>query len=183
MAVLRRTLPLAAALASVLWAREARSQDQRFGETEVKAVFLLNFARFVEWPPEVFSDAAAPVMIGVLGNDPFGDILDKAVEGETLGGRSFSVNRFRSLKEIKPCHVLYVSSSGKKDLSRILERLKNAKVLTVGETERFTKMGGMIGFLLEENKVRFEINQNVAEQAGLKISSRLLRLAKGSRTR
>lgn len=179
-----RLLLLAALLAAALPAPEARAQEPRASAAEVRAVFLLNFTKFVAWPSEVFVGTAAPVVIGVLGPDPFGAVLDAAVAGETVGGRPLRVARFAGLEDLKPCHVLYISGAEGGDLPRFLERLKGSPVLTVGEeSRRFTARGGMIGFLLEQDEVHFDINQKAAEAAGLKVSSRLLRLASGRRGR
>jgi hypothetical protein len=168
------------ALASAL---APAARGQAYPETEVKAVFLLNFAKFVEWPPEAFSGAAAPVVIGVLGEDPFGPTLDRVLEGESLNGRAFRVERYASLDELRPCHVLYVSPPAADDLPAVVKRLKGARTLTVGETERFARGGGVIGFVVKEGRVRFVIDRRAAENAGLKISSRLLSIAEVPRQR
>lgn len=179
-----RLLPLAALLAAALPAQEALASEPQASAAEVRAVFLLNFTKFVEWPPEVFVDTAAPVTLGVLGEDPVAELLEAAVAGETVGGRALTVRRFSSLDGLKPCHVLYIAPSSWRDLPAVLARLEGSRTLTVGEeSERFTKKGGMIGFLLERDQVRFDINQKAAEAAGLKVSSRLLRLASGRRAR
>lgn len=184
MAVLRRALLLAAVFAAAFPPGEARAQEPRPTAAEVRAVFLLNFTKFVEWPPEVFVGTAAPVVIGVLGPDPFGAVLDGAVAGETVGGRPLAVKRFAGLEDLGPCQVLYISGAAAGGLPRLLERLNGSPVLTVGEEgRRFTARGGMIGFLLEQDEVHFNINQKAAEAAGLKVSSRLLRLSSGRRAR
>lgn len=150
-------------------------------EYEVKAEFLSLFAQFVKWPPEAFHDTNAPLVIGVLGNDPFGEALDKAVKKEdAVGGRKLVVQRSRDVRELKACHVLFVSTSEKGRLDQILSVVTGSGggVLTVGETDGFARRGGIINLFLQDNKVRFEINTDAANRSGLKISSQLLSLAK-----
>lgn len=184
MTFLGRALVLAAAFAAAVTPREARAQARQASPAEVKAVFLFNFAKFVEWPPEVFADTATPVTLGVLGQDLVAELLEVVVAGETVGGRALSVRRFAGLDDLKPCHVLYLPPSSRRDLTAALDRLAGSRTLTVGEENlRFTKKGGMIGFILEGGQVRFDINQKAAEAAGLRVSSRLLRLARGGRSR
>lgn len=149
-----------------------------FQEYEVKAAFLYNFVRFVDWPASAFADAGAAVTIGVLGDDPFGELLEQAVTNETVKGRKFVVRRFHDVESVGSCHVLFVSKSEKNRLPFILQRLRDAPILTVGETEGFAAKGGIVNFFIERNKVRFEINQQSALQRGLKISSQLLCLGR-----
>jgi hypothetical protein len=146
-------------------------------EYEVKAAFLYNFAKFVEWPAEVFQETGAVIIIGVLGEDPFGTSLE-TIEGKTIEGRKVVTKRFRSARDAQVSHILFISSSEKDRLAEVVKSLKGIRVLTVGETERFVEVGGIINLYIESNKVRFEINVDSAERAGLKISSRLLGLAK-----
>lgn len=180
MAILARRFLLAAAV--LLSAQAVGAQGSRFKEAEVKAVFLLNFAKFVEWPPEAFAGPQAPIVIGVLGADPFGEILDRTIAAESVNGRPVAVKRFESIADLEPCHVLYISSSEKARLPEILAQLETAKVLTVGDMKRFARRGGAINFVSEQNKIRFEINKKAADRAGLKISSQLLKLARMVRT-
>lgn len=147
-------------------------------EYEVKAAFLYNFARFVEWPARAFPDAAAPVVIGIVGDDPFGDALDKAVSGRTVHNRPIVVKRLSESDDLKGCHVLFVAASDERRRLAVLSRVEAASVLTVGEVGGFSRAGGIIGFYLDQQKVRFEINVRAAERAGLSISSLLLSLAR-----
>lgn len=147
-------------------------------EYQVKAAFLYNFAKFVEWPTEAFSDTTTPIIIGILGDDPFESDLDQIVKGKRVNGREFVIKRFKELEDLEICHILFISTSEHKNLSKITRTLKNSGVLTVSEMKEFTKMGGIINFILEENKVRFEINVDAAEREGLKLSSQLLKLAR-----
>ena len=146
-------------------------------EYQLKALFLLNFTQFVEWPATAFPDAGAPIVIGVLGNDPFGDVLDAVIRGETVKGRPLIVKRSRQIEELKSCHVLFISQSEKERIPAILAGLNEAPVLLVSEVEGFSRRGGIIGFCLHANKVRFEINAEAAKSRGLKISSQLLQLS------
>ena len=175
MALLRRALLLFLAFAGLAAAQEAPPL-----EYELKAAFLYNFVKFVEWPPEAFAGARSPLTICVYGEDPFGASLDGVVRGESLGERSLLVQRPETLEELRDCHVLFVSHSERQRMPEILARVEGAPVLTVGDTDGFLRAGGMINFVLEENKVRFLINQAAAERSGLRISSKLLRLAKGT---
>lgn len=143
-------------------------------EYQVKAVLLFNFAKFVEWPAGALA-AGAPITIGVLGQDPFGEVLDQAVKGKTVNGRTLEVKRFAGAPG--PCQILFISASEKDRLAQILESLKSASVLTVSETEGFAKTGGMVNFTLDGGKVRFELNPDNAEGAGLKVSPELLKSA------
>ncbi len=146
-------------------------------EYQVKAVFLFNFAKYIEWPATT-TKSQEPIAIGVLGEDPFGDLLEKAIVGKTVNGRRLIILRITQVHEARDCQILFISSSERQRLRHLLDTLKGSSVLTVGDTEGFAQLGGMINFTLEENRVRFEINQDAAEKAGLKISSRLLSLAK-----
>jgi uncharacterized protein DUF4154 len=148
-------------------------------EYPVKAAFLFNFARFVSWPADALA-SSSQVAICVLGADPFGDALDEAVAGKRVEGRPLKVRRFAGLEELEPCPVLFVSASEERHLPAILERLKGAPVLTVGNSAEFARRGGVIGFYLEGNKVRFEIDPAAAGRVGLKVSAKLLSVARVS---
>ncbi len=146
-------------------------------EYQIKAAFLYNFAKFIEWPPEAFPSPNAAINLCVLGEDPFGDDLEQTIQGKLINGRAVVVQRFKGMQGLDGCHVLFVSMSEQQHLAQILESLKGRSVLTVGETERFAAVGGMINFTMQDNKVRFEINVDVTQRAGLKLSSQLLKLA------
>jgi hypothetical protein len=147
-------------------------------EYQVKAAFLYNFAKFVEWPADAFETAGDSVILCVVGTDPFGDSLDSVVRGESVSGRRLVVHRTRDLDEIRGCHVVFVPRSERSRQERILGSLRNRGVLSVGEADGFLNGGGIIRFILEQNKVRFDINLEAAESSGLKLSSKLLRLAR-----
>jgi hypothetical protein len=147
-------------------------------EYQVKAAFLYNFAKFVEWPAEALDNGHTPMSLCVVGEDPFGDILEQTVQDKTVNGRPLAIKRLKAGPELRACHILFISSSEKKRLGQIIEAIRGASVLTVSETEGFIHQGPIINFIIEENKVRFEINLTSAERARLKISSKLLTLAK-----
>lgn len=167
-----------AALLFIGWAGRVLGQTSASSEYQVKAAFLFHFAQFVEWPPETFKDATSPVTYCTAGADPFHGVLEAGLDRKTIGGRPIRVLHFKQAQEIQGCQVLFVGTQEKKFISTILANVRATPVLTVGESENFARQGGMIGFFLEDNKVRFEINLDAAEQAKLKISARLLTLAK-----
>jgi YfiR/HmsC-like len=150
-------------------------------EYQIKAGFLLNFIRFVDWPVEVFADDNGMIVIGVIGDDPFGSVLDEIVSGKTIGGRGLEVRRLKWGQDLKACHLLFVSTSERKRVVQLIDSLKGASVLTVGEMPQFNQQGGIINFVMEANRVRFEINVPMADRARLRISSKLLALAKTTR--
>lgn len=150
---------------------------QAFREYEVKAVFLFNFAQFVEWPAEAFPAATTPFVIGVLGEDPFGALLDATVAEETLNGRPFIVRRFRAPEEIETCHILFVSRSEAGNLERIMPALAGRNILTVSDSEDFARAGGMIALVTANNRIRLQINMEAANTGMLTLSSKLLRPA------
>ncbi|MFZ5496058.1 MAG: YfiR family protein [Verrucomicrobiota bacterium] len=155
----------------------AHAQPPPAQEYRIKAVFLFNFAQFVEWPPEVFPGPESPLVIGVLGRDPFGALLDEAVQGEATGTHPLAVRRFRRVDDIGMCHVLFISESEAPRLERILAGLQGRSILTVGDAEDFAQRGVMIRFFKDKNRIRLRINLEAARAARLTISSRLLRPA------
>jgi YfiR/HmsC-like len=144
-------------------------------EYQVKAAYLYNFAKFVDWPA-TSADAGKPFVIGVLGRDPFGRVLDETVEGKTVRGRAVAVRRVASPAEARECDEIFIGEI--RHLPEILQALRGRSVLIVGETVDFVLEGGMIGLVKEDNKVRFEVNTTAAEKARLRVSSQLLRLAR-----
>ena len=146
-------------------------------EYEIKAAFLYNFAKFVEWPPSAFSDPRQSLVVCVFGRDPFGHALEDALSGKSIGNRPVTLGRARQLADLAGCHVVFVSAAESPRLMEITNGLHGHSVLLVGETEGFASAGGTIQFVLDQNRVRFAINPDAANRAGLKISSRLLALA------
>lgn len=147
-------------------------------EYQVKAAFLYNFAKFVKWPENAFSDTNSPIVIGILGEDPFGPSLDLAVQGKTINGHPLIVRTVGNINEAAgACQVLFVCKKPKRNLVQLIAALRHAGILTVGDTEHFIDAGGMINFVSDDSKVRFEINDLEARRAGLTISSKLLSVA------
>lgn len=147
-------------------------------EYEVKAAYLYNFAKFVEWPAEAQVGAAEPFVIAVLGEDPFGRTLDDLLASKTIHDRSLVIRRVATPEEAVGAHVVFVCASERPRLPRILKVLRGTSVLTVGDMQEFAERGGMIGFRMDGHKVRFDINPGPAERARLKVSSQLLKLAR-----
>ena len=146
-------------------------------EYRVKAAFLYNFAKFIEWPAQ----DSGPIVLGVLGRDPFGTILDQTVEQKTINGRPVVVRRFAGVPQAKECHILFVGASEKARLGEILPKLASFGILTVGERRGFLQAGGMVDFVVEDNNVHFEINPEAVRRAGIHISSNLLKLSRSGR--
>jgi hypothetical protein len=146
-------------------------------EYQIKAAFIFNFARFVQWPVKADANPASPMVIGILGENPFKDDLERTINSKSVDGHPLTVRQLHSSDEGTNCQIVFISTSEKNSLPQILDRLKDSSVLTVGEMDRFTEAGGMVNFFLEGAKIRFEINNEAANRAGLKISSKLLALA------
>ena len=146
-------------------------------EYQLKAVFLFNFTQFVQWPTNAFVSSNSPIVIGLLGNDPFEKFLEETVKDEKVEGHPLIVQRFQRVADVKECHLLYISPTASGRNSEILTQLKGRSILTVGETTDFAQSGGMIRFVTENNKIRLRINPDAARQENLTISSKLLRLA------
>lgn len=164
-------------LSIVSWEINTYAQQPKPGEYEVKAAFLYNFTKFVEWPTEATTDSGATFSLCVLGEDPFGKAFD-SIQGEKIINKKLVINRFKELHDIEKCRILFISESEEKRLTQILKSLKGLHILTVSDTEGFAQQGVIINFYLEQNKVRFEINVDAARRSGLKISSKLLNLAR-----
>jgi hypothetical protein len=145
-------------------------------EYQVKAAYVLNFTKFVEWSPAAFASPESPLTICILGEDPFGRVLDQLVEGERVNGRRLAVQRLRSVPGPKQCQVLFISKS-EKDVPEIVSVLEPG-VLTVADREGFLREGGVIAFVIEDRHVRFDISQRAASNASLSIDARLLNVAR-----
>ena len=155
----------------------SRAQEASFSEYEVKAAWLLNFARFVNWPTNAFTSSASPIVVGVAGKDPFGRSLEEAFNGKTVKGRPLVVKRPATDLELRQCHILFVSVSERRRFRDISEKLRTQAVLTVGEADDFLDAGGIVNFVLKEKSIRFEINVQAAQTAGLKMEANLLKVA------
>jgi len=149
---------------------------QNATEYEVKAAFLMNFTKFIDWPASSFENNSGPLSICILGSDPFGRQLDRLVAGETVGGRRLVVKRIQQGPPGKSCHVLFVSRS-EEDVRSTLANLGSG-ILTVSDREGFLSEGGMIALVVDEQHVRFDINQRAAVRASLAINARMLNVAR-----
>lgn len=154
---------------------QTKAQSQQ-DEYRVKAAFLFHFAQLVEWPPTAGS--GGPLRLCTFGENPFRGELEETVQGKQIGNRALQIRHLSRLQGLRECQVVFIGNAESRRLSMVLEELQHSAVLTVGEADNFLTTGGMIHFCLEGNKVRFEINRQAAESVGLKISSRLLLLAK-----
>ncbi len=146
-------------------------------EYQIKAAFLYNFAKFIEWPFEAQRTSSNVFVIGIYGPDPFGADIDELLKDETINNLPVAVKRFKDIQSVD-CHILFITVEDPKQLHEAIEGLQGKSILTVGQGENFIKSGGMIAFYIEDEKVRFEINKNVTDKSGLQISSQLLKLAK-----
>ena len=169
---------------SLSWAPEVNAEASDSSDSSeylIKAGFIFNFAKFVEWPTSAFAQPDSPIVIGILGTDPFGTIIDQIVQNKKIGARGFVVKRLKwgnDVRELRDCKILFVSASEKAHIDEVVQIVKGQPILTVGETPGFAERGGIIRFVLEDNRVRFEVNVEAAHQAELTISSRLLTLAR-----
>jgi hypothetical protein len=146
-------------------------------EYQIKAVFLFNFTRFVEWPSSAFSEPSTPFIIGILKSDPFGAFLEETIRNENSKGHPLVIKRFRKAEEIDSCHMLFINTANKNELKLAFEKAKGLSILTVGDATGFSEQGGMIQFVTQGNKTRVRINLGAVKDAGLTISSKLLGLA------
>jgi hypothetical protein len=145
-------------------------------EYQVKAAYLLNFTKFVQWPESAFSDQRSPLAICILGEDRFGTSLDEIVKGEVVNGHELVVQRIRRVTEARSCQVVYIGAP-EKEAPKILDDLRPG-ILTVGEGEKFLEHGGIIAFVIENRRVRFDIDQRAAGRSMLTLSSRLMSVAR-----
>jgi hypothetical protein len=169
---------LLAVLASAPGAPSARAQASPPSEYQIKAAFLFNFAKFIDWPPGSFASPQAPFSICILGKDPFGRSIDDALQGKSIGEHAVIIQRVKEAGDARHCQIVFAGGSESRNVGEILERVRGANVLLVGEADGFAASGGTIQFTLEENHVRFLINIDAADRGGLKFSSKLLALAK-----
>jgi len=160
------------------WAPIVRAEEPS-KEYLIKAAFIYNFTQFIEWPADSFASPDAPFIVGVAGIDPFNGALDQAFADKVVGSRKVVVKYFNSIAVIEPCQVLFISNSEERTLDHVFRRqLGTAATLTVGEFNSLLTTGGSVRFFSEGNKIRFEINLAAVDRARLKISSKLLKLAK-----
>jgi hypothetical protein len=154
-----------------------RGTGQVIEEYQVKAAFLYNFVKFVEWPSQAFETPKDPITICVLGHNPFGNALEEVIRGKSIGGRAIVFREVNHVEQANSCQILFVGAADNKRYRSLCVNLKPVGVLTVGEAQGFAVGGGMIHFTLDAGRVRFEINVEAAEHAQLHISSKLLSLA------
>lgn len=164
-------------LALALLVRDVGLAAEPSREYQVKAVFVYNFAQFTEWPSNAFARPDSPIVIGILGNNPFGDFLQETIRNETVHGRRLVIEHFQRVEEIKNCHILYVGQSEADRLDHDLDVLKGRPVLTVSDIEHAAYRGVMVRLYMQANKVRLRVNLDDVRAAGLSLSSKLLRVA------
>lgn len=152
----------------------ATAQQSLNSEAKIKAVFLYNFTRFVEWPGKSFSGENSPFIIGILGNDPFGAYIEQAIKGEKVGNHLIEIRRYDSVNEIKDCHILFINLQDGSMIKEAISKASGKNILTVSDANNFAGWGGIIRFYSEESKVKIEINTSAAKAANLSISSKLL---------
>ena len=150
---------------------------QSLREYQIKAAFLYNFLKFVDWPSEVLPESSDVITVCVFGDDPFGEALE-SIKDKLVKGRRLTIRRLGPVKDLESCHVLFIGASEEARLPQVVQSLRGASVLTIGEIEGFAESGGIINFVVKKNKVHFEINLNNAERARLKLSSQLLSVAR-----
>jgi hypothetical protein len=148
------------------------------GEYQVKAGFLINFAKFVEWPPEVMKDPSVSLTLCIADSDPFHGELDRIVQGKKIGNHALEIMHLSRNQTARSCLLLFIGFAEKKRIPQILAELASHPVLTVGESDGFLQQGGMIGLIVVDERVKFEVNLEATTRAGLKVSSRLLVLAR-----
>jgi hypothetical protein len=177
-----RTIAAGFILCALVFLPELCAQAPKPTEYEVEAAYLSNFGRFVEWPARTGASERAssekdPFYVCVLGQDPFGPLLDAALKGEAIGGEALAARRVTTAADASSCRIVFIGATKESEVKGILAGLRNSSVLTVGDSFDFTRQGGMIQFVLEGNRVRFEINLAAAQRAGLTLSSQLLKVA------
>jgi hypothetical protein len=147
-------------------------------EYPVKLAFLYNFTKFVEWPVQSYRHPGAPLMICVVGDDPFSPDLERQLDTKTVEGHEVEIRKLKPTENLNVCHIVFIPATAKEQEARIVKELAGSSTLTVGETNGFDALGGIIDFIVEGNKIHIEVNLLAADRAGLKISSKLLSIAK-----
>lgn len=174
MAVLGRVRAAGAALFLGLL---GAGQDAELPEYVLKAGFLFNFAKYVEWPAEAFEGPQAPIRIGIAGEDPFGNLLERTLKDKVVNGRFFTIERYREAADVKRCHILFVARADKERVAAVLRRAQEPGILTVGEERGFAQAGGVVSILIEEGKPRLEVNLDAAQERKVTINAKLLKVA------
>jgi hypothetical protein len=153
------------------------AEEPSLTKYQIEALFLFNFAKYVDWPEGAFTNAAAPIAIGIVGTDPFGDNLQHTIEGKTVNGHPFVIKHLTSDSDLSGCQILFIRDLESSREDEILDKARTSPVLTVGEAQLSRRNGSIINFVLKNGNVRLEINLAAAKKAGLTISSRLLAVA------
>ncbi len=161
----------------ILSAGITSAQQIRSGEYNIKAAFVYNFTRFIEWPDSAFAEPRSPFVIGVIGADPFGSRLEAIMNGETVKGRPIQIRRFNNLSQSGNCHIVFVSGKTQADVKKLCEQLRGKPILTVSDRKNFDEEGGIIMFATEDNRIKVIINSTAAKASTLNISSKLLKIA------
>lgn len=174
---LRCSLAAALALLSALLLLAPRAEAAPEKEYQVKAAFLFNFAQFVHWPDSLFRDKGSPLVLGILGEDPFESYLDEVVRGEKVNGHPIKVARYRSVDQVKDCHILYIGASEERRSADVLAALGRKQILTVGESDLFPRRGGMVSMVNRQGRIRLSVNLQAIQASDLGVSSKLLQLA------
>jgi hypothetical protein len=179
--VILRTLILAGVVTAWLVSgsmAQARAQSlspQEY-ENQVKATFIYNFSRFIEWPAGTFTRGRSFLTVCVLGNNPFGGALD-SIKGKNVQGRKIEIERLTSSSKLDACQILFISSSEREHLKQILDTAKPLRILTISEMNQFTQAGGVVALAMRKDRIHFSVNLDAANETGVKISSTVLRLA------
>ncbi|MEP7263902.1 MAG: YfiR family protein [Bacteroidota bacterium] len=150
--------------------------SQTLPEDKIKAVFIFNFTHFVEWPEETFENANDPLIIGIIGGDPFGEYINETVSGEMISGHPIVVRRYQDIRQID-CHILYINVKDAEEIKKIIYFTEGKNILTVSDEDNFVKWGGIVQFMEENNKIKLQINVKSAQHTKLAISSKLLSVA------
>lgn len=167
---------LALLLGCACLATPAQSQNQD-REYALKAVFLYNFCQFIDWPPESFAGGNDPIVIGVLGGNPFGSLLNETVRNEIVRGRPIRLQHYQKLEDVGKCHILFISAGAPAWVARYLDYFHRRNIVTVGETPEFLNQGGMIALVADQNRVRLRVNLPAVRSGKIEMSSKLLRVA------
>ncbi|HEY3198701.1 MAG TPA: YfiR family protein [Nitrospirales bacterium] len=154
------------------------AQSQGPSLHQVQAQVLFNFTKFVTWPDDAFQHTGTSLIIGVLGDDHFGLVLEEALRDKTVMGKTLAIKRFQTIQDAATSHILFLSSSEESHLPQIIKTLQQTTVLTVSDMDEFAERGGMVALTLDDQKVHFKVNLDAVERAGLKLGSELLKLAK-----
>jgi len=175
--LLMKAMALMALMGLMLGSNRGFGGEISAAEYRIKSLFLLNFAKYVDWPANAFAAASAPIAIGLIGEDQFAAELAKTVEGKIVTGRRIVIQPIETDDDLRKCHILFIAGSDRNRQGEILAKIKVLPVLSVGETDQFLDRGGVINFVKREGKVRLEINLDASRQANLVISAKLLSVA------